>query len=618
MKTIFYCLVTIAGLGALPCHAREADSPNIVVIISDDQAYHDFGFMGHLVIQTPHLDRLTDESLVFTLGYVTTALCNPSLASMLTGLYPHQHGYTGNDPVKGANRAEWINHFRSLHQMPRLLSEAGYLALHTGKYWQGNPERVSGFTDSMGDTLRHGSKASLDVGRNTMQPIYDFIENAQGEEKPLLVWYAPFRPHQPHTPPARLLNKYKDKTSDEGRAKYFAMVEWLDETCGELLQYLDDHDLRENTIVMYINDNGWPHGDSGYRGHKQSPWEQGIRTLIMVRWPGKVIPTRDEVNLACNLDIPVTALAAAGVPVPETMEGINLLDEAAVKERECVFIEDFAHDMTAPDKPAETLEARGVICGDWKLVEVYVKQVNTKPGTYLFNLKEDPKEKTNVAGGHPQKVEELKRRINEWWNPGSSGLTAPWVMHKIDNAMWNHNSLSPGDVNRDGHPDYAVIHEGPDTYTFILHPGGNGNVKAPWEKVAIGKGHNPEYSDFGDLDGDGFLDIVGVGGDRAGAKIFWGPDPSRVTDPAAWKDSGLLAESRDRGHFLYVRTRDLNRDGVPDIVIGGRVQGTHSLENMKGKRTAGIIWIEAPPAREDRRDPAKWVVHDIDCPFSEV
>jgi len=193
-----------------------------------------------------------------------------------------------------------------------------------------------------------------------------------------------------------------------------------------------------------------------------------------------------------------------------------------------------------------------------------------------------------------------------------SALTAPWVMHKIDNAMWNHNSLSPGDVNGDGYMDYAVIHEGPDKYTFILHPGKHGDVKAPWEKVVVGHSVNPEYSDFGDFDGDGQLDIVGVGGEGAGAKIFWGPESSRVTDPHAWQDSGVIEGTRNRGHFLYVRTRDINRDGAPDIVIGGRVQGTHNLKNMKGKRTAGIIWIEAPADRNDRRDPAKWIIHDID------
>ena len=187
----------------------------------------------------------------------------------------------------------------------------------------------------------------------------------------------------------------------------------------------------------------------------------------------------------------------------------------------------------------------------------------------------------------------------------------PWTMHKIDNAMWNHNSLSPGDLNGDGYADYAVVHEGTEKYTFILHPGKGGDPKAPWEKVIVGAGVNPEYSDFGDFDGDGRLDIVGVGGHGAAAQIFWGPESSRVTDPKAWTLS-LLPQTENRGHFLYVLTRDINRDGAPDIVIGGRVQGTESLENMEGKRTAGMLWMEAPADPKDRRNPAKWLIHDID------
>jgi hypothetical protein len=190
--------------------------------------------------------------------------------------------------------------------------------------------------------------------------------------------------------------------------------------------------------------------------------------------------------------------------------------------------------------------------------------------------------------------------------------TLPWAMHKIDNVMYNHNSLGPGDVNGDGCMDYAVMHEGPGKYTFILHPGKGGDVRAPWKKVIVGKGGNPENSAFGDFDGDGFLDIVGVGGEGAGIKIFWGPEPSRVTDPAAWTDGGTIPGTPNRGHILSVQSQDVNQDGATDILAGGRALGTHSTANVEGKKTAGIIWIEAPAAKEDRRNLSKWVIHDID------
>ena len=106
-----------------------------------------------------------------------------------------------------------------------------------------------------------------------------------------------------------------------------------------------------------------------------------------------------------------------------------------------------------------------------------------------------------------------------------------WPMHNIDNTLWNHNSLSPGDVNRDGFTDYAVIHEGPAKFTFVLHPGPGGDVRKPWQKVILGESPNPEYSDFGDFDGDGNLDIVGASSKRSnatsgfsGINILWGPE----------------------------------------------------------------------------------------------
>ena len=194
-----------------------------------------------------------------------------------------------------------------------------------------------------------------------------------------------------------------------------------------------------------------------------------------------------------------------------------------------------------------------------------------------------------------------------------------WPMHKIDNTLWNHNSLSPGDVNRDGFTDYAVMHEGAGKFTFLLHPGSAGDVRKPWQKVILGEGPNPEYSDFGDFDGDGNLDIVGASGRRSGAtsgstgiNILWGPETNRVTASDSWLDAGLIPATKDRGHFLYVQSHDVNRDGAMDIVAGGRVLGTHSLADMTGKKTAGIAWIESPADQAARRDLSKWTIHYID------
>jgi arylsulfatase A-like enzyme len=125
-----------------------------------------------------------------------------------------------------------------LPTLPRLLAAQGFVSFQTGKWWQGDFSR-GGFTAGMTKGTRHGDDG-LTIGRDTMQPMWDFIDGALREHKPFFLWYAPFLPHSPHTPPERLLAKYRDTTPSLHVARYWAMVEWFDETCGQLLAFLDD------------------------------------------------------------------------------------------------------------------------------------------------------------------------------------------------------------------------------------------------------------------------------------------------------------------------------------------------------------------------------------------
>lgn len=207
--------------------------PNIVMIISDDQAWTDYGFMGHPQIQTPNIDRLAAGSAVFKRGYVPTALCRPSLATMITGLYPHQHGITGNDPspeTAKPNSSEYaklreqlISKLDRVATLPRLLAQAGYLSHQSGKWWEG-PYQRGGFTHGMTQGFpaspsgRHGDEG-LSIGRQGLEPIFQFIELANRDQKPFFIWYAPFLPHTPHNPPERFLKKYQDKVDSPFVAK---------------------------------------------------------------------------------------------------------------------------------------------------------------------------------------------------------------------------------------------------------------------------------------------------------------------------------------------------------------------------------------------------------------
>jgi arylsulfatase A-like enzyme len=417
-------LLTMLGLRAAP-------PPNIVMIISDDHAWTDYGFMGHPHIQTPHLDKLAAQSLTFRRGYVTSSLCCPSLATILTGRYPHQHRITSNDPPleKGgspgvpklknpvflAGRERMNQHMDAAPSLPRLLGARGYVSLQTGKWWQGNFKR-GGFTEGMTKGDRHGD-AGLDIGRKTMQPIYDFMGKAKSAGKPFLVWYAPLLPHDPHTPPDRLLAKYREKTPSLHIAKYWAMVEWFDETCGQLLDHLDAQGLAENTIVVYVADNGWIQNPDGPRyapRSKQSQYDGGLRTPIMIRWPARTKPAQPEA-LASSIDIAPTLLRACGAEVPNGLSGINLLDESAVAGRDTIFGACFTHNAVDLDVPARNLRWRWCIQKDLKLIVPGPNEPDAP--VELYDLTADPHEKSNLAPARPESAAALRTKLDAWW-PG--------------------------------------------------------------------------------------------------------------------------------------------------------------------------------------------------------
>ena len=133
LMTIKLLLIVLTA-AFVPASVGAAPPPNIVLIIGDDQAWMDFSFMGHEVVRTPRIDRLAEESAVFANGYVPTSLCRASLATLLTGLYGHQHRICCNDPPDGIDRAAMHPFIKNAATLPRLLRDAGYVSFQTGKY----------------------------------------------------------------------------------------------------------------------------------------------------------------------------------------------------------------------------------------------------------------------------------------------------------------------------------------------------------------------------------------------------------------------------------------------------------------------------------------------------
>lgn len=428
-------MLVLVGVLAIGINAPAADGPpNVVLLISDDQGWTDYGFMGHPHVQTPNIDRLARAGILFERGYVTAPLCRASLASIVTGLYPHQIGVRNNDPVMptGASRKtireknpDLWRELRARMTAPMLehrsfvkvLKENGYATLQTGKWWEGNPLK-HGFTDAMthGDPLRggrHGDEG-LKIGRQTMQPIYDFVEKAEENNQPFFVWYGVFLPHAPHNAPQRLFDKYKDVAPNEPTAWYWANVEWLDEGCGQLVDYLKEKNLYENTIFVYTCDNGWvpnPDRRNAFIRSKMGPFEAGIRTPIFITHEGEIESRRETETLASNIDIAPTILRACGIEPLKAMSGLDLREPAALKKRNRIFVDLYEHNgnLDRLDDLDDGLMARVVIDG-WDKLIAYPED------NQLYDLKNDPDDRNNVASENAEKVERLSDMIDAWMN----------------------------------------------------------------------------------------------------------------------------------------------------------------------------------------------------------
>ena len=481
MKSRLPFVLFLLGCAAL---ARAADSapPNIVFIISDDHAWTDYGFMGHPQIETPHLDKLAARSAVFERGYVPTALCRPALATFATGLYAHQHRISGNDPAflpemmtkrgkqpagegggKAAKQAakeakqqgepaeyqrlreKLISNIDRQPTIAKLLGQRGYLSHQSGKWWEGSYQR-GGFTHGMTRGFpqpggRHGDDG-LTIGREGMKPVFDFVDHAVAEKKPFFLWYAPFLPHTPHTPPDRLFQKYKAKgVKSDHVAKYYAMVEWFDETCGQLLDKLESKGLTRNTLVVYVGDNGWIQKEDapGFAPRsKQSANEGGIRQPTLYSWPGVIQPGKRGEQLGSSIDIVPTALAAAGASAPKNLPGINLLPvlkSGRPTPRDTVYGETFAHDIANLDQPEDSLVYRWVIEGKWKLLLTYDGAVSARYADanprdekrpQLFDLLADPHENRNLAAQNPDVVARLAKKLDAWWPVKERKVMTEW------------------------------------------------------------------------------------------------------------------------------------------------------------------------------------------------
>ena len=465
VRRVSWILVLIMNLGVV---ARGDDRPNVVMIISDDQAFSDFGFMGNTVVQTPHLDALAARSARFINGYVPSSVCRPSLVTLLTGLYPHEHGVHFNHPPPGfskltktynrdqyeAARDAAAVMIRDVDTLPRLLAATGYRCLQTGKYWEGHWKNA-GFTEGMTTSkpvagARHGNKqlangqsvahgngdAGLAIGRETMQPIDAFLDDVGSD--PFFLWYAPFLPHLPHDSPKRFFDRYDASIADHERA-YYAACSQFDQTVGELIERVETQPTTRKTLYVFVVDNGFrpdptqPMRDGlGYNythRSKRSPFEDGLRTPILLHLSEQVRPATHDL-LCSSVDIVPTILQACSIEIPEAMSGRSLWPVAngqkASMKSQPVFGEIYPGDASVLGNPSADIAYRWIRDGDYKLILPHTSKGKAW-GDYgdspqLYHLVDDPNEQNNLASDptFQTTLDDLRTKLDAWWRPERS------------------------------------------------------------------------------------------------------------------------------------------------------------------------------------------------------
>ena len=448
------CCVLLSLLFACSSNLNPPDDPpgkgvmpNIVLLIGDDQGYPYFGFMGADYISTPNMDSLAENGTLFTQGYVPENHCRPSLQALMTGTLPidyagRQASIMETEMAKTDFRSEeamtkWKTDFpfhamQYFETLPKLLASKGYKSFQGGKWWEFNYQN-GGFThgmttgwteeDKKGDDwfLKFMGGQGTELARKTNQPVFDFLEEVSGE--PFFIWYAPSLPHYPFDAPQAYYDLYKDKEMTESARQYYANCTWFDDAVGELTEHLKEKGQYENTLFVYVNDNGWEQTpeqefiDDEMRYHnggdkgKLSMYDQSFRSPIIFSWPGRVPEGKVRKCLIHSTDIPATILDYAGIPVPEDYFGQSyrtVIENDSAGPREEI-IGNIGQTRWEGDMMGRKLEGYWLRNKDW-----FFNWNATDDVKGLYNMSEDPNNDRNLVEEYPELVDIFTRKITSW------------------------------------------------------------------------------------------------------------------------------------------------------------------------------------------------------------
>ncbi len=434
--------------------------PNILLILTDDQGYADVGVNGHPVLKTPNMDRLATEGLRFT-QFQACAECSPSRAGIMTGRNPFKIGVT---------HTSFGRYYLPEQQetLADLLKKAGYQTAIVGKWHLGThlPSRPQdkGFDYSFihdggalaalqncpwkqsyanPGFLRNGSAVQT-RGFGTEVEINDSIRWLQTERdagRPFFLYLACTAPHDPYTPPAADMQRFLDMGWDPRLAGFYGLIENLDRHVGRLMDFLESSGLAENTLVVFMGDNGTAashHTEWAQNG--LSPWNAGLyggkswggaegalRVPCFIRWPGKIPQGSVSDELAAYYDLLPTFLDIAGAKelIPELTDGISLkrylmdVEHQSLPDRVIYNIGHLALPHSRDFDGVDFLDK----------VTARTKQYRQSRRTGLFDVQSDPGQTNNLAKKHPERLTLLHEGVTEFWEDSQAAALAPVSIH---------------------------------------------------------------------------------------------------------------------------------------------------------------------------------------------
>lgn len=432
-------LVLLIGFMVCPGSAYSRQ-PNIVVIMADDMGYADAGFTGSTEIETPNLDEIAASGVVFRQGYANHPFCGPTRAALLSGRYQHRFGFETNPAYDPANSVMGIDPGEKL--FPARLKEAGYVTGCVGKWHLGaakpfNPlnrgfNYFYGFLGGGHDyftidltkpvreayvqgLVRNKKPAEFDGYLTTAlsRDAANFVTT--NKDKPFFLYLAYNAPHAPLQAPDEDIARYRH-IKDRKRRIYAAMVNVMDRGIGEVVAALEEHDLRDDTLIFFLSDNGGPqsspnepgkwNGSSNepFRGGKGNLYDGGVHVPFIASWPSKIEPGTTFDYPVISLDISRTAVEVAGADATSgpAMEGVNLLP-FVTGERQ--------------GAPHDALYWRKADGRFWSVLgSDGVKHLHDhdSKSPQLFSLADDAGERHDLLGEQPERAAELRAQWEQW------------------------------------------------------------------------------------------------------------------------------------------------------------------------------------------------------------